>query len=114
MSTLQPYTPTFNTNIKISANGGALSLDGGLPLVKEFMTKTNFMNYFIKLSSLTMTANVWSIRVHPSLNKHFSNKLRATIQMMPLIRLLITNYLSKSFISRGLLLNQRCLVCFKR
>src|SRR5699024_36891 len=42
MSTLQSYTPTFNTNIKISADGGALSFDGALPLVKEFMTKSNF------------------------------------------------------------------------
>ena len=46
MSTLQSYTPTFNTNIKISADGGALSVDGGLPLVKEFMTKSNFYHLF--------------------------------------------------------------------
>lgn len=46
MSTLQSYTPTFNTNIKISADGGALSVDGGLPLVKEFMTKSNFYQLF--------------------------------------------------------------------
>ena len=46
MSTLQSYTLTFNTNIKISADGGALSVDGGLPLVKEFMVKSNFYPLF--------------------------------------------------------------------
>ena len=46
MSTLQSYTLTFNTNIKISADGGALSVDGGLPLVKKFMVKSNFYPLF--------------------------------------------------------------------
>lgn len=46
MTTLQPYTPTFNTNIQISATGGSLSVDGGLPLVKEFMHHSHFNELF--------------------------------------------------------------------
>lgn len=40
------YIPDFNKNIEISATGGSLSVDGGLPLLKDFMSKTNFFELF--------------------------------------------------------------------
>lgn len=45
----QKYIPSFNKNIEISASGSSLSIDGGLPLIKDFMDKSNFSELFNRI-----------------------------------------------------------------
>lgn len=45
----QIYIPSCNENIEISASGGSLSIDGGLPLIKDFMDKSNFSELFDRI-----------------------------------------------------------------
>lgn len=40
------FVPIFNENIEISSSGGSLSIDGGLPLIKDFMCKSKFFKLF--------------------------------------------------------------------
>ncbi|MBM7709082.1 hypothetical protein JOD14_001251 [Enterococcus lemanii] len=113
MSTLKSYTLTFNTNIKISADGGALSVDGGSPLVKEFMVKSNFYPLFaqtvqFKDDRKRLTHTSQSVFEQALLQQIVGY---AMIPMTLLIRLPIINYLPKHFKRNSLLLNQRCLAC---
>ena len=50
MTNLQEIRAHFNNKVKITNNGGAVSVDGGLVLMKEFFHQTNFqklVNHFI-------------------------------------------------------------------
>lgn len=42
MTNLQKISALFNNNVKITNNGGEISVDGGLILIKEFLHQTNF------------------------------------------------------------------------
>lgn len=42
MSTLPNFTPSFNSNLHVSATGGALSIDGGMVPFIDFISRSHF------------------------------------------------------------------------
>ena len=56
MTNLQEISALFNNKVKITNNGGEISVDVGLILIKEFLYQTNFKKLVyrnIRVSSFT-------------------------------------------------------------